>query len=925
MAKPVSIFGDAAQGSLFFEGLRIPPAPLGGVVVAIEHPSIAGRIRVTRSDLFQRDGVTPRIVFKRMRPSRVRNKDNQRLVGDLGYTLQQVIDYINDEANRKSNELDFQKDGAAVGSGNTINFIGSGVSAVSVSGDVATVHIAGGSAGNPVTSGILTSSNNTLRLTLQDASTVDVDVTSLNTVSPVSLANSTSYFFLNSGNQLANNQHDKDNGVVFYGTPIRRGEELVFTVPGEDLHVGVWNGGNGVTGVGNVNNKSNWSTKWYFDNSESDWKSSSGTYRKTGVELNKDVTTFGGTYSIRYGYNSEKLELHEHSTAYTWLISSANTGVGATQAYIYFSSEDQTQASTPGSLPTVSEVRSQDFTIKSYTDSARPGPSIYSGTRVNDVWRSNRSLRPGMKIKFTIPTSASNQYWATNFEGTEDLGNGQTNAYTAGEMTWRLTNNEKFVGHTDCTVNSNYTAVDGTTTLQLVGRNCSWRYNVDNTWDIFDEDTDEVILTGDDTLSGDMYPYLLAVNNSTDVLQDYVQYDWEWNQATWFMEYRDWQSGYNNNTALNVRGNTTPMKTASGALDISNGFYTITNAAFNVTWGEKLRPGQELIWTQLSINNNGSSKNNFIIGVLNSTFNGYSAGIRFNRTGTVKNQADQDGGFTLSAGISDATTTAGASMRLQYEYGTNKLVCYKVESGVRTKLGESTSALDGNPIFISMGGDSTRIPTSTTGVQVYGWEIAHTPPNYYNPWNNWRIGSFPENVTGIGPGIHTNGNVLAWSADQVWRHKDGIPAGYKMHWTLPVSHPNSQIGQWSATNASSGLTNLENNSTYWDWAFQSNTSEELDNLKGFTFNTSNSNYSATKWSDPSPGNTKFSIRYHSDNSIDLFDESNQAIIATKDVNGDGNPIFISWAGGGATSTQAAMQDDFFSGGDVGIALTTASV
>ena len=96
-------------------------------------------------------------------------------------------------------------------------------------------------------------------------------------------------------------------------------------------------------------------------------------------------------------------------------------------------------------------------------------------------------------------------------------------------------------------------------------------------------------------------------------------------------------------------------------------------------------------------------------------------------------------------------------MRLQYEYGTNKLVCYKVESGVRTKLGESTSALDGNPIFISMGGDSTRMPSSTQGVQVYGWEIAHEPLNYYNPWNNWRIGSFPENQTNITPvtvGIH---------------------------------------------------------------------------------------------------------------------------------------------------------------------------
>ena len=228
MARAVKIFGDAAQGSLFFEGLTIPPAPLGGVVVATELAGTTDRIRVVRNDQFQKNGVDPRILFKRMRIHRVRNKDNQRLVGDLGFTRQQVIDYINDEANRKANEVDIQRNGSAVGSGNTINFIGSGVSAVSVSGDIATVHIAGGSAGNPVTSGILTSSNNTLRLTLQDASTVDVDVTSLNSVSPVSLANSTSYFFLNSGNQLANNQHDKNNGVVFYGTPIRRGEELIF-------------------------------------------------------------------------------------------------------------------------------------------------------------------------------------------------------------------------------------------------------------------------------------------------------------------------------------------------------------------------------------------------------------------------------------------------------------------------------------------------------------------------------------------------------------------------------------------------------------------------------------------------------------------------------------------------------------------------
>ena len=931
MAKKFRIFADVSAGSLFFDGSRLRPAPLGGKVLASINPNHSDRIRIVRTDLFARDGVTPRRIFKGLKIGRIKNQADQELVADLGFSASQIVDYLNDQANKKANEIDLQKDGSLVGGGTTINFIGSGVSAVSVSGDVATVHIAGGSAGNPVTSGILTSSNNTLRLTLQDASTVDVDVTSLNSVSPVSLANSTAYFFLNSGNQLANNQHDKDNGVVFYGTPIRRGEELVFTVPGEDLHVGVWNGGNGVTGVGNVNNKSNWSTKWYFDNSESDWKSSTGTYRKTGVELNRDVNSDGGTYSIRYGYDSEKLELHEHSTAFSWLISSANTGVGTTQAYIYFSSEDQTQASTPGSLPTVSQVRASEWTLESYVNT-QAGPTIHTGVQDDDIWKSTRSLRPGMKLKTTLSSDIKVHHWGVGYGGTTGMGNGPTNPYQNATGSWRSSNAQELRAEQNSTFNSNYTAISPGSSpaisLDLAGRNISWRYNSDNSWDLFDEDTDEVILTGDTNLDGgDMYPYLFGASTINTYDTELPQWEWDWNQAEWFLEHRDWESGYGQASALDLRANALPMKTAAaGLLDSGGGFMHMSNARHNITWGEKMRPGQEFIWTQLSINQNGSTKNNMIVGVLNSSFNGYTHGFRFDRFGNVKPQSNQDSGVTVQAGIT--TTTAGQSCRLKYDYSDNKLKLEVVRSGVRETLAVSDSALDGNPIFISMGGDSTRMPSSTQGVQVYGWEIAHEPLNYYNPWNNWRIGSFPENQTNITPvtvGIHSTGNVLAWSADQAWKHKDGIPAGYKMHWLLPVSHPNAQIGQWSSTNASSGLTNIENNDTYWDWSFQSNTSEEIDALKGFTFNTSNSNYSATKWTDPNPGSTKFSIRYHNNNNVDIFDESNQEIIATKDVAGDGNPIYISWAGGGATSTQTAMQDDFFGGGDVGIALTTATV
>ena len=921
MTKPVSIFADVSQGALFFEGTRIPPAPLGGIVLAIENPTRPGKIRVTRSDQFSRDGVTPRRLFKRMTPTRVKNKTGQFLVGDLGFSLSQVIDYINSEANKNSNDIDFQKDASAVGSGNTINFTGAGVSSVNLSGGVATVNIVGG--GNPVTSGAVTGAGNTtLRLTLDDSTNVDIDVTSLRTTTAI--GSSTNYFFLNNGAQLSSNDHDIDGGVTFYNQKLRRGEEILFSTPGNAAHVGIWNGGNGITGSANVRNKSNWSTKWQYNHSQLNWEASNNQFASTGVELNRDVTANNGTYAIRFDYDTEKLQLWQISTAYDWLISSAAAGVGATDTFIFFSRGDGGNGTL---LPSVSHIRSAEWNLESFVNT-QAGPTIYTGVQDDDIWKSTRSMRPGMKMKTTLSSEVKLHHWGVGYGGTTGLGNGPLNPYGNATGSWRSSNNQELRAEENSTFNNNYTAAVDTSqnlTLELAGRNISWRYNSNNSWDLFDEDTDEVILTGDNNLDGnDMYPYLFGASTINNYTTELPHWEWEWNEATWFMEYRDWSSGHNAATALSERNNTMPLKTAAEVLDVSGGQKFLSQSYHRITWGEKLRPGQEFIWNNLSINQNGATKNNMIIGVLNSDFDGFDVGFRFDRFSNLKEQSDQDAGITIQAGIT-TTTTAGQSCRLKYDYGDNKLKLDVVRAGVRETLAVSNSALDGNPVFITMGGDSTRMPTSTTGVEVYGWEVAHEPLNYYNPWKNWRIGGFPENQTSVGPGIHSTGNVLAWAADQAWRHKDGIPAGYKMHWLLPTSHPNAQIGQWSSTNASSGLTNIENNDTYWDWSFQSNTSEQIDALKGFTFNTGNSNYSATKWQDPNPGSTKFSIRYHSDNSVDLFDETNSEVIATKDVNADGNPIYISWTAGGATTSQTAMQDDFFGGGDVGIALTSTAV
>ena len=53
--------------------------------------------------------------------------------------------------------------------------------------------------------------------------------------------------------------------------------------------------------------------------------------------------------------------------------------------------------------------------------------------------------------------------------------------------------------------------------------------------------------------------------------------------------------------------------------------------------------------------------------------------------------------------------------------------------------------------------------------------------------------------------LHLLVGVLSYKQDQVWRHKDGLPAGYKMHWLLPTTQINGQLGQWSSSNASSGF------------------------------------------------------------------------------------------------------------------------
>ena len=223
----VKIYADTTTGFLHFDGSRISPKPLNGVCVA-SASTRQFRIKITRSDLVQANG-SPRIMFKHLRMSRVANEAGQLLSTTLGYNRQQIIDYINEEANKQVVSVgvatdanintsgiitatSFHGDGSALTGIVTGIQAGSNISILeSPSGNFIVTSTGGGgvgigTTGSVNTTGIITAAsfhgdgsqlvgiptagpvrglitgvgNTTLRLVMTDSSLIDIDMSTIN-------------------------------------------------------------------------------------------------------------------------------------------------------------------------------------------------------------------------------------------------------------------------------------------------------------------------------------------------------------------------------------------------------------------------------------------------------------------------------------------------------------------------------------------------------------------------------------------------------------------------------------------------------------------------------------------------------------------------------------------------------------------------
>jgi hypothetical protein len=395
----------------------------------------------------------------------------------------------------------------------------------------------------------------------------------------------------------------------------------------------------------------------------------------------------------------------------------------------------------------------------------------------------------------------------------------------------------------------------------------SWRYHLDNSMDLFDEDNEDVLFTKDADLDGN--PAFLHIYASTNITLDNMLHAWTFEPfaAVWY---------YNPNNKDNIlKANTRHIGTGG--------------AGSRIQWGEKMYPGQELIFQE----NMGGSGNTYI-GMRNTDDTDWDKWVQF------------DGTYVTTSNYGfDITTQYGVNNKwvaLRYDYGDNKLKFYDINTvGVETLITTATVAEDGNMIRIAVSGNN-NVPGASTLLRYYGWEYVHTHVNYPQPWGNWRLDR---------PSVNS-----ALKIDTVTRQHRALIPGYYMRWQTAESGTSNFTGKWKDSNAATGVGNPDQNFGSWDWGFRMNNSEQVLDLKGFTFNTSNPNYDSvtTRWNDPDKGTTIIGLRYTtSTNAVDLYDFTNSVVIATKDVALGGEAVYIACGQGTNVSDLA---DNFFGGGDV---------
>ena len=137
-----------------------------------------------------------------------------------------------------------------------------------------------------------------------------------------------------------------------------------------------------------------------------------------------------------------------------------------------------------GSVPNFSD-REQTYNIIAQT-TADADTSWRDGLLAGSVTRHNVGLHPGEKMVCTTPDSWVNHYMGWDYTGASI---GQSNPYNEQTGAIQIAATEKLIEKTGFSINTKAERYDTGTSTDVMGEaQISWRYHLDYSMDLFDED-----------------------------------------------------------------------------------------------------------------------------------------------------------------------------------------------------------------------------------------------------------------------------------------------------------------------------------------------------------------------------------------------------------------------------------------------------
>ncbi|MDP7368173.1 MAG: hypothetical protein QGH83_13060, partial [Candidatus Pacebacteria bacterium] len=535
----------------------------------------------------------------------------------------------------------------------------------------------GGSAGNPVVSGVVSGTD--LVLTLDDASTVTIDATTLKNLD-TSVSISSPYWYqtyanpgtgdATAGAQLNTLTPLLNTGPWHYGRQLARGEEFLFdhTSSSQSRWIGIWGGGSTYTNTA-IGTGSYWDKHIRFSSTDKVSASGSGAATK-GFDLAADYDVIQGStkFALTYDYSSMKLQLWERhigaDAERRTLITTASTAEDGNPVTISAGYEV-----LGGDIPT--------FTVREHTweivaNEMTPDDTTWrDGLEVNTVIRHGTALHPGEKMTCVAPNTWSNHYFSWDYTGTAI---GQASIVGHLGDCFRATSTEDIREQTGYTINPYAERYGSSTQTEtgMGGAKISIRYHLDNSLDVFDEDNEEVLFTKDVDMDGN--PAYLYIGFTGGALSNMMWTTWTFEPfaGAW---YKHPSSRY------------IPNHRFTGDDFDGSGRWI---------WGEKMYPGQELIFQE----GMGGSGNTYI-GTRNGDDTAWVRWVGFDGT----NIDDVAVGFDIASNYASGYGVNNKWVALRYDYGDNKLKWYDINTtGAETLITTATVACDGNAIRIVCSG-----------------------------------------------------------------------------------------------------------------------------------------------------------------------------------------------------------------------------